>query len=293
MNTLTSRARSGASFAARRGFTLVELLVVIGIIALLISILLPSLSRARESANSVVCASNMRQLGIAMQFYLVETGLYVPAASPQAADVLQRSWLPLLTMNAFSDQFDWENQWNANVSNRQSTILVCPSDPTAENEVRRGSNNVEPEFKGDRITKQGSGVSYLANGKVLRVRGHAGLNQKPLKAGSLSGASETAMFFEKLASGNPNLTGAVLSYNYQVPEWVEQQIITLGRSYQLDGRHGNANLDGVREMNIAYGDGHVGRRNRDEGIDDAITSRLPDTSPNDRTRVFWGSVNDD
>ena len=53
----------------KNGFTLIELLVVVAIIAVLVSILLPSLSRARESARRVVCASNLHQISAALYAY--------------------------------------------------------------------------------------------------------------------------------------------------------------------------------------------------------------------------------
>lgn len=60
------------------GFTLIELLVVISIIALLMGILLPSLSRARKQAQKVVCESNMRQIGLAANMYAEAYNYLVP-----------------------------------------------------------------------------------------------------------------------------------------------------------------------------------------------------------------------
>lgn len=79
-NGILSRHQSG------HGFTLVELLVVIGIIALLIAILLPALSVARESASSLKCLSNLRQMAIAAHLYANENQGYYPPALMSGSD---------------------------------------------------------------------------------------------------------------------------------------------------------------------------------------------------------------
>ena len=76
-----------------QGFTLVELLVVLGIVGMLIALLVPAVMGALDVANQTACASNLRQLGHAMQLYLKDhDGWFFPLYSPPEADAPGRYW---------------------------------------------------------------------------------------------------------------------------------------------------------------------------------------------------------
>jgi prepilin-type N-terminal cleavage/methylation domain-containing protein/prepilin-type processing-associated H-X9-DG protein len=77
-----SRNPANKTSTFRRGFTLVELLVVIGIIAVLIGILLPVLNRVRQSAQAIQCQSNLRQWGMGFQMYVDENKGMLPLRVP-------------------------------------------------------------------------------------------------------------------------------------------------------------------------------------------------------------------
>jgi prepilin-type N-terminal cleavage/methylation domain-containing protein/prepilin-type processing-associated H-X9-DG protein len=115
--------RAATQIRARRGgFTLVELLVVIGIIALLISILLPSLGRAREQGNQLKCLNNLRQIGMAIVQYANANKGTLPRTSTGTAQ-----WYDVIA---------WQNGRDLNESVIAPYMgkvfakesMICPSD---------------------------------------------------------------------------------------------------------------------------------------------------------------------
>ena len=88
--------RCGISIPMRcPGFTLIELLVVIAIITILMGNLLPALGRVRRQAEKISCLSNMRQMGLALQTYLMDNKNHLPSSSCSISDPNQY-WLCIL-----------------------------------------------------------------------------------------------------------------------------------------------------------------------------------------------------
>ncbi|HUB24346.1 MAG TPA: DUF1559 domain-containing protein [Tepidisphaeraceae bacterium] len=92
---------------AKAGFTLVELLVVIGIIALLIAILLPALNRAREQANLIKCQANLRSLGEAIQIYAYNTKGLLPFGYYDGGENVNTGTLTFNSNYATNGASDW------------------------------------------------------------------------------------------------------------------------------------------------------------------------------------------
>lgn len=127
-----------------KGFTIVELLVVIAVIAVLMALLLPAVQQAREAARRTQCKNNLKQLGIALQNYHGAFSRFPPGAiydfeTPAGNNATWVSMiLPHIEQVALYDRADWNSDFSATVApdNPPSEIvsvsipsMSCPSDP--------------------------------------------------------------------------------------------------------------------------------------------------------------------
>jgi prepilin-type N-terminal cleavage/methylation domain-containing protein/prepilin-type processing-associated H-X9-DG protein len=247
----------------RNAFTLVELLVVIGIIALLIAILLPSLNRARDSAQAVQCSSNMRQIGQTMLMYVNDYNLYIPMYEDHwqfAAPVMTAPrWTHVLAEHGYIRGV--RNGWTVTDS---SEILRCPSDTTATGtSIGSGVNN----------------VSYIPNHSVMPSGGHTG--QGPFRITQFRhGGAQRLWLTEKNASLGQNQSFGI----------VNQSIAWRARERTV-AHHGirGGDMD-TGNMNVLFLDGHVETMRRVDVIEPILLREAndPDPDPTGLWGTRWG-----
>lgn len=230
-------------------FTLVELLVVIGIIAILVGILLPTLGRARESANTVKCAANLRAIGQGVANYVannrgalpaavVFSGMklangqqYGPGGTQGAADIWGRGYISW-SSQIFTRSYDVNDQIFASGSGWD--VFKCPSldkggVPPANTYPGNQDGDTINEVAGA-LDAQAPRLAYMLN-EALAPRGRFGLGvpgqaiKSPyhyVQAGKVKNSGETILATENwgiqsLMKTKDQITGAVTASNSRRP----------------------------------------------------------------------------
>lgn len=255
-----------------KGFTLVELLVVISIIALLLAVLMPSLQKVREQAKRVVCASNLRQWGTVLSAYASDNDWHVPgtfqafgpppyAPYPSSAwyyDTKPRSGPPhkgqfsveLIGPYVPGLKFDRYNP----AETKLGSIWTCPANRLSMKELYRWQYGY--------FTVQ---YSYFAR-VDLWPQGHA-TTPEHLTKRSLNGNRIV------MADTCYNWGGWSWSYNHGTNG---SSIHSNPTEYTDDGSNGGPNITGLNRL---YGDGHVNWKSRGKGAEELNPELMEGRNP--------------
>jgi prepilin-type processing-associated H-X9-DG protein/prepilin-type N-terminal cleavage/methylation domain-containing protein len=217
-------------------FTLVELLVVIGIIALLISILLPALNKARSAAKDVMCKSNMRQIGVMLNLYATEYRVY-PLAYQSAGwphGLPSTTWMTALKDARITpdDRF----LYNSTLDFFKSRLdIICPEAPSSG-----GSTNPAATY--------GLAMGYTRSQKMMGgsagpASGHEVSWTRP---GEIRTASEVYAIIEASTEKTGEVRVSATDGSTGGPRW----------AYRLAGE-GAFQIRHNRRSNFLMADGHV------------------------------------
>lgn len=204
-------------------FTLIELLVVIAIISLLVSILLPSLQKAKSLARSVVCMTSLRSIGTGLALYRSESDDYYPPNWGMYGSQ-EAKWIANMEeVGAIG-----EGTYNATDYDRPQGLLLCPeTEPISDCKMLCSYGPTLPRCLSD----PGTGPESMdvwsnkeSGGMVLTY--NTGYRHLP-KPASLVKSDSVLVIEKKLFSPNPPLGNPPFasSYDWNIPKWTREDTV--------------------------------------------------------------------